>query len=194
VGLDKQLILSQIRGSSEERQRSIGFIVADAKLRDDILKHVISHGGTDDDGRTVLHDSVLVFVKRIFSDHDFVLESSVEAYIFGIARLQWQMFLRKNKQNPLSQAEEIQESHVGRQEQFVIDGEKYEALQKVLSKISPKCREVLLYWAGGYSMLEIAKLCGYESDGMARKKKCECFKSLVKLLQDHPSLLKQLKE
>jgi len=66
-------------------------------------------------------------------------------------------------------------------------------LQKVLSVIAGRCKEVLMLWAAGHSMKEVAKELQYKSDGMARKKKSECMKELLTYLYNHPKVKEQLR-
>ena len=62
-----------------------------------------------------------------------------------------------------------------------------------MNHLKSNCKQVLMYWAGGYNMSEIAQLVGYKSEGMARKKKCECYKELIVWLEAHPEYLNELK-
>ena len=75
---------------------------------------------------------------------------------------------------------------------LLIKGDRAEILNKVLSQMKVKCKEVLMHWSSGYKMQEIATLLGYKSDGVARKKKSECMKQLLAYLADKPYIKQQL--
>lgn len=52
----------------------------------------------------------------------------------------------------------------------ILSEEKRTLLLNVLSHIGKNCKEVLMYWANGYAMDEIAQKLNYKSEGMVRKK------------------------
>ncbi|MBK9255745.1 MAG: RNA polymerase sigma factor [Saprospiraceae bacterium] len=188
-------ILGFIRGSELERAEAVKLLAANTKLRNDIFQHVINNSGSSDDALMIFHDSIIAFVKKVFSDHTFVLSGTKDAYIFGIARMLWLDRLRKDKNNPLTYAGEINQINDPPvyTNNILESEEKKEILHKIMLNLHSNCRNVLMYWAGGYSMEEIARLCGYKSEGMARKKKCECYKELIIWLEAHPEYLKELK-
>ena len=49
-----------------------------------------------------------------------------------------------------------------------------------------------MYWATGYTMKEIASLTDYASEGMVRKKKCQCYRELSEWLDNHPEFKNKL--
>lgn len=192
---DQQFIFKQIRGSISERQQAVKSIANNEKLKNDILSYVKNNKGQNDEGIMLFHDSVVAFVKKVFSDIGFELTTSIDAYIFGIARIKWMENLRKNKRNPLQQSKSIDELHEIISDDFIrFDStEKMKILEELMNHLKSNCKQVLMYWAGGYNMSEIAQLVGYKSEGMARKKKCECYKELIVWLEAHPEYLNELK-
>jgi DNA-directed RNA polymerase specialized sigma24 family protein len=190
-----QDIILNIRSSRDDRNAAIRQIAAIDGLKADICSYVKRNSGTEDDGIMIFHDAIIAFVKKVFSDHSFELHTSLSGYIFGIAKLLWLSKLKKNKKTPTIQADEI--VNLGSDDdidiQCFINKDKSNILHKIMSHLRSNCREVLMYWAGGYSMQEIADLLGYKSEGMARKKKCECFKELIKWLEEHPQFKNELK-
>lgn len=73
-------------------------------------------------------------------------------------------------------------------ESLIIDQTKVEQLDQLLQKLGKNCKEVLLHWANGYSMKEIAVMMEYKSDMMAKKKKYKCFKEMLNYLEEHPEI------
>ncbi|MBP6235361.1 MAG: sigma-70 family RNA polymerase sigma factor [Saprospiraceae bacterium] len=159
------------------------------------MSYVKNNKGQNDEGIMLFHDSVVAFVKKVFSDIGFELTTSIDAYIFGIARILWMENLRKNKRNPLQQSKSIDGLHEIVSDDFIrFDStEKMKILEELMNHLRSNCKQVLMYWAGGYNMSEIAQLVGYKSEGMARKKKCECYKELIVWLEAHPEYLNELK-
>ena len=56
------------------------------------------------------------------------------------------------------------------------------------------CKEVLMLWAYGYKMKEIANIMNYKSDNMAKKKKYKCFKELLEFLEQNPEAKSALRK
>lgn len=193
---DHVSIIDKIRGNPEERQNAIKVLVSDGKLKADIRTHVLKNKGTEDDSLMIFHDSIICFTKKVFSDRTLNITGTNSSYIYGIARNLWLTRLRKDAGQPIldqmvsyDQAENT-EDHFS---SLLFNKEKTGILHKVLSYLQTNCKEILLYWAGGYNMSEIANLLGYKSEGVARKKKFYCFKSLIDWLEEHPQYVKELK-
>lgn len=189
-------ILQMIRSSVEDRHRAVSQLASHKKLREDIILHVKKNKGTEDDGIMIFHDCIVAFTKRVFSDRSFELESDIPAYLFGTARYLWLAELKRRQKIPLTDQVDAA-MHLSSMDQptiSMIKAEKSEMLQRVLSVLRKNCREVLMYWAGGYSMKEIADLLDYASEGAVRKKKYECYKQLSKWLESNPEIKKILKE
>lgn len=192
---DFQMIVKKIRASASERQEIIRLLANDVKLKSDIQGYVLKNNGSMDDGVMVFHDSIIAFIKRVFTDQHFILSTSFQQYIFGIAKNIWLTNLKKNNKLPVTQLnEDSKESGYDDDiNQGLFAKDKIIILHRILKIMKPKCKDVLLYWAGGYSMQEIAIHLGYPSEGAARKKKCECYKSLIEWLEQHPHYIKELK-
>jgi RNA polymerase sigma factor (sigma-70 family) len=67
-------------------------------------------------------------------------------------------------------------------EHLLMTAERNAVVDTLLSKLGDRCKQVLLLWAGGYSMEEIAHETGLSSEGMARKVKFQCKNALMKLI------------
>jgi RNA polymerase sigma factor (sigma-70 family) len=72
-------------------------------------------------------------------------------------------------------------------EHQLLNQEKRQVLDAALSKLGERCKKVLLMWAGGYSMEEIASALDLSSEAMARKTKYKCKNQLMEFL-DHTDL------
>lgn len=65
-------------------------------------------------------------------------------------------------------------------------------LHNVLDQLGVKCREVLMYWAAGYKMAEIAKMLDYKTDVVVRRKKMNCMQELLKFMDANAHIKSQL--
>ena len=66
-------------------------------------------------------------------------------------------------------------------------------LHSLLETLGKNCKEVLLLWGNGYKMRDIADIIGYKSEEMAKKKKYQCFKTLLIYLEQNPEIKKSLR-
>lgn len=195
IDADFQIIVKKITASAEERREVVRMLANDAKLMSDIQSYVLKNSGTSDEGQMVFHDSIIAFVKKVFSDRNFILTSSHQQYLFGIAKNIWLSHLRKKSKLPetFSMDEVIVTFPDDDTDIKLFSEDKLRIIHKILDVLKPNCKEVLLHWAGGFSMQEIAEKLGFPSEGAARKKKCECYKSLIEWLEKHPHYIKELK-
>jgi RNA polymerase sigma factor (sigma-70 family) len=69
-------------------------------------------------------------------------------------------------------------------EYLLLNDERREILDQVLSRLGDRCKKILLMWAGGYSMEEIAATLDLSSEAMARKTKYKCKNQLMELLDN----------
>jgi len=191
---DQKELLRKIRSTSDDRKQVIEMIAKNTELGNAIRSYVLSNSGSSDDATMVFHDSIIDFIKKVFTDHSFELSSTVDSYIFGIAKNKWYGILKSRK----FKSDSLDEVLVREGEETIFANinqkEKSAILKNVLQRLSGNCREVLMYWAGGYSMEEIAIILNYKSAGMARKKKCLCMKELVDWLEEHPHLKNELRK
>ena len=69
-------------------------------------------------------------------------------------------------------------------ESQLLDDERKAILEGVLSQLGPRCKKVLMMWAGGYTMEEIAQALDLSSEAMARKTKYKCKNQLIGLMDN----------
>ena len=192
--LDSKKIIDQILRSAPQREQAILQIARDAKLKSDIESYVKRNSGTDHDAKTIFHDAIIIFVKKVFSQEGLELENTTEGYLFGITKKLWSNTLRsRSKKNTLELDDK--QSTIASDENTLMElmsAEKRSLLETVLSSIGEKCRQVLVYWSYGHSMKVIAEKLNYASDGMARKKKHQCLQKLKEIITSNESLRQQL--
>lgn len=191
----KEDLLNYIRASAPKREAAVHYLLQDSKIESRILKFVLQNSGDKDDAKMIFHDAIIAFMKHIIKNPEFQLKQSHESYILGIAHNLWISKLRKRKLKLSSETPE--ELKLVDKENIAIDlllkGELKDTLSTILSKMRQRCKEVLLYWADGYKMKEIAEMLGYKSEGMVRKKKSECLKELYTFLSNNQELVKSIR-
>lgn len=187
-------LLKQIRSGKQGRDAVIAKLYYDDTLISRVRSTLGKYGGRPSDFDDVYNRTLLQFVKTVVQKPDFEINTDLYSYLSGVAKYVWFGILRKKGNKIHDDIDEHRDiAGVGNPESLLIDESKKELIQSLLDKLGKNCREVLMYWANGYSMKEIAQMMEYKSDIMARKKKHLCFKQLLKLLEEYPELKELLR-
>ena len=183
-------VLSAIRKGKVERDKIIDQLYHDAELRNEIREMLLRKGGQSSDFNHVFNTCLMQFIKTVVKKRDLVINCSIPHYIVGIAKYTWYQEIRIKNNNRTDSIENIFDLSIGTTpEDLIIDHNQKETIQRVLSILGAKCKEVLMYWANGYNMKEIAKLVGYKSEDVAKKKKHLCMDKLQKHIANNPSII-----
>lgn len=182
-------LIEQIRSGKKARESAISALYADKKLRNGVERVVKNVLGSKDDFEDIFNFTLVQFLKNVLKKKDLVIHTNIYSYLFGIARFLCLAKLRERNGTFKTVHEELSlvsdEINIDLQ---IINSERKKNLHKILSNIGVKCKEVLLYWASGISMKESAKILGYASDSVVRKKKHSCMKALAVYLNNNPEL------
>ncbi|HZB14503.1 MAG TPA: sigma-70 family RNA polymerase sigma factor [Chryseolinea sp.] len=113
------------------------------------------------------------------------LTSTVETYIFGIGKiLMKEDFRRESRLTSLDEIPDIQlaDYSVFRDEQKTHE---QSLVDKILQALEEPCKSLLtMYYFNNYSLAHIAEVLGYKNQGVVKKKKCLCLKSIRSLLNE----------
>ncbi len=157
------------------------------------MKMLLNNKGQESDFSSLLNQALVRFHKTVVSKKDFTLETNYINYILGIAHFVWIKELKvkgKHATEQIDAAYDLSEEIV---EIEFLEKERRHVLKEILGELGLNCREVLMFWSSGYSMVEIAEKLGYKSPGMAKKKKHVCMKALYAHLESNPDLIEELK-
>lgn len=166
----------------------------DQKLRSGIQSMVVKMGGSRDDVEEIFTTTLIQFVKTVLKNPDLTITHELRTYISGIARYVWLGRFKKNQPILTDNGRESDGDWEDSPETLVVRQDQKHLLHDLLKRIGKNCREVLMYWAHGYKMKEIADMMNYNSEGMAKKKKYQCFKTLVEYLDQHPEVKEALRK
>jgi DNA-directed RNA polymerase specialized sigma24 family protein len=193
-GIDIKEILKKTRSGKSGRDEVISMLYKDVSLRRKIESVVLKNGGQKTDFHTIFNNVLMQFVKTVIKNEDLEINSTLHAYLCGIAKYSWLNQLKKDIKHKSDNIEDQYDLSSGvTPETLLIDQGKITHLSSLLETLGKNCKEVLMYWANGYSMQEIAEMMDYKSDMMARKKKYKCFKELLELLEKNPDIKKVLR-
>lgn len=153
--------------------------------RDEVFGMVRSfvrfRSGMEDDAMDLIQDAFLIMIEKIRGDG--YNEGSLLHFWTGITKgLLRNKFKRDARMDLTDDHSRFDGEDSVDPEYLLIDDEKKAILNEILGKLGGKCKEVLIMWAGGYSMEEIATAVGLSSEAMARKTKYKCKNQLMELL------------
>jgi RNA polymerase sigma factor (sigma-70 family) len=155
--------------------------------RDDVLRMVKSflrfRSGRVEDARDVIQDAFLIMLEKI-RDGGYN-EGSLVHFWTGITKGLLRNKLKRDARMDLTDDNrQFDTMDTDSPEQLMIWNEQREALDQVLNKLGGRCKKVLLMWAGGYSMEEIAETLDLSSEAMARKTKYRCKNQLMQFIDE----------
>lgn len=184
-----QQLIVLARSGKQGRDAVLKRLYLDAALRQSITSIVAKFGGNADDAEMIFTTTLMQFVKTVIKRPDFEPTSNLKAYLCGIAKFTWFKESRlKQKHQSDSIEDAVDLADVETPEKLLLHRHRVDLLHDLMAKLGKNCKEVLLHWANGYTMKEIAEQMQYKSDMMARKKKYKCFKELMAYVQQHPTI------
>ncbi len=151
-----------------------------------IRGYILKNSGNEADAEDVFQDALILIYQKLKSD-SLELHSSLSTYFYGICKNIWRNRLRKNKKMIIT--EDVVHDEEGIHPEIIEEiaqKEREHVYRKHFLKLSNTCREVLGLLFQGNSMKEIAHITGY-SKGYTRKKKFECKKSLIEMIEKDPA-------
>ncbi|GAA4115797.1 hypothetical protein GCM10022393_16150 [Aquimarina addita] len=146
-----------------------------------IRKYIIQNSGDETDAEDVFQDAIIMMYQKLKTG-TLEVHSSLRTYFYAICKNIWRNRLRRNKKfvgsSDMVNAEEIDVSLLEEIEQK----EREQLYQRYFLKLSHTCRELLTMVFEGKTMREISDMTEYSS-GYARKKKFDCKKSLMDMIE-----------
>ncbi len=188
------LAIGQVNHSERERRALIAKIYHNHQIKSSIHSLIQKSGGEAHDASFIFDETIVQFVKTAFNKSNTTFSGDLEPYLMGIARNLWYQECKKRKRE-ISLPDVVSHQTADDQpvaEEIYLTRERHTLLHAVLDKLRSNCRAVLMHWANGFSMAEIADKLGYQSEGMARKKKSQCLAELNDFLLQNPHIKIQL--
>jgi RNA polymerase sigma-70 factor (ECF subfamily) len=191
--MERNELFELIKSGSEGRERVARMFFKDIRLIHGVKKVLSSLGAAEREFEDVFNYTIVQFFKNVMKDPAFEIKTNVNSYLFGIARNIYIQKLRKQRIQTSEIPDHLDAVDEGIQVDLkIMDDERKEMLTSVLNQLGVKCREVLMYWASGYKMAEIAKLLDYASDVVVRRKKMNCMQELLTYLDANAHIKAEL--
>lgn len=187
--MDSSEAIRLIRSGKKGRDQVITELYQNAQLYDGVKKYVRSNGGSEEDFRDVYNQVLMQFVKTVLRRDDLQIKSNLTTYLIGVARYTWYGVIRDRKKHQHEVIDtQLNIASGASPVELVIDMNQRDLIASLLVRMGKNCKEILLLWANGVAMKEIAQQLNYKSEMMARKKKYKCFKALTDYIEANPHI------
>lgn len=174
-------LVKAIAAGGHEMEVAMRYVYEQETYQLAITKFVLSNGGIAQDAEDVFQDGIAHLVINIRKGN-FRGESTLKTYLISICRRLWfRKIGRSSHLENIKKDIQTERKEKVTPESIYIHEEQKKRLGNWLDKLGSPCREILSMWSLSYSMQEIAKKTGYKNEGVVRKKKFQCMKSLMKL-------------
>ena len=151
-----------------------------------IQQYVLKNSRQPADVEDVFQDA-LVFLYQKLQEDTLEISCSVHTYFYAVCKNMWRNRLRRKHKivasDSLLETEDVLTPTILDSLQ---EEEREHLFYTYFFKLGTKCRELLTMVFEGKSMREISQLTSF-SEGYARKKKFDCKKTLLELLEKDPS-------
>lgn len=150
-----------------------------------IRNHVIQNSGTEDEAKDVFQDAMVVLYNKLKSDR-FEKKSSINTFLFGIARNLWLRVLSQNKKQHLIQDELKQEDSMESIPIWKEGSDNKTILNSLMDQIGRSCQRLLkLYYYDNFSTQELRKQLNLGSEQVVRTKVYRCMKKLREVVVEN---------
>lgn len=143
------------------------------------------NSGNNYDAEDVFQDAIVLTYQKLKAG-TLKLDCSLSTYVYAVSRNIWMNKLRRRGKvlisDKLSENTEDLDASIIKE---INKKEKQFLYQKHFLKLGSICQNLLLQFFAGKSMAKIAEFMNY-SEGYARKKKFECKKQLLKMIESDP--------
>lgn len=113
------------------------------------------------------------------------LHSSIDTYLYGIGKMMMKEAYREAKK--MSMVEDVNDITLMDYSIFNEEDLSHErsVVKDIMNRLEDPCKKLLtLYYFKNYSLESIAESLGYKNQGVVKKKKCLCLKSIRTMLTE----------
>lgn len=185
-------IVEAIQKGGYSRDMALYAFFKDDRLKNEVLRYVVLHGGDRQRAEDVFQDAVIIFDRNVrrglFEGRE---GSSLRTYFVAIAKWHWVNLRRKT--HPTDELQPAQyDAEVSAPDVAVFNDELRDLLSAAIARLGKRCQEMLQYVKLEYSNDELAQLFGLSSTDRAKKEKYRCFERLRDIIAKDPYLNRML--
>ena len=151
-----------------------------------IEKMVKSKNGTKEDSYDVFQEGLMLIYQKSRSS-DFNLRSSFLTYFYAVCKNIWSNKLRKRTNQEVTLDDKMLLMFKDDAVDMWHNNERHFLYRKMFLKLGNDCQRVLELFLQKVKMAEIMRIMEYGSISYAKKKKFQCKKKLIDLIQEDPS-------
>lgn len=179
-------IVVNIRTGGMKRRQAIAQIYRENQLKKQVIAFVKQNNGNREDGLDIFHEGIIALDLNIRKEK-YQEQGRIKAYLFSICRFIWLNKLKKNQRMTYT-AEDHQLDQIASHtpESLIMSEEQKDVIEKMLSGLGDKCKQILELWKLSYSMKEIADQVGLKNADVARKQRYNCYQKLLQLVDKQP--------
>ncbi|MCO6490749.1 MAG: sigma-70 family RNA polymerase sigma factor [Phaeodactylibacter sp.] len=188
-------IVAMMQGNPGERDEAMKYFFTDPKLKNTVLKKILSKGGAEHDAQDAFQEGFKVFHRHLLRGN-FQGRSSLSTYFIGICIRCWLDGRKKSfyQRTTLTDDEPtLDEEYRHTPEVELLSKERKSRLKALLSLLGIRCREVILLGFQNYSGEEIKDRLNLTGEEMVRKIRYRCMTKLREKIEQEPHLLSMLK-
>lgn len=187
-----EALIETIQNGGPQLNKVMTFLYQNEHYRGFIINWLMQRNATREDAEDIFQDGIKHFILNV-RNNNFKGQSTIKTYLTRICTNLWFSKLRRsNHYEDIKQKIVQDEGSEPTPEDIFFANEKETVLKEVLSSLGPLCQKILGLWSLNFKMKEIAQKMEYKSEGMARKKKHQCFQKLMLFLKDRPELSEAL--
>ncbi len=153
------------------------------KLYPSVENYVLNNSGNTQDAKDIFQESLIIVYKKIH-DPNFKLSSTIETFIYAVAKNKWLNALRSSK--GMVKVDRLEIDDDIDIYQVLLDEDRKRLFATHLAKLSEGCRNLFKYFFKGMSMENIASALNLGSSGYVRKKKHLCQEKLIAAIKNDP--------
>lgn len=184
-------IVTLINSSRLEHDRALSYLYQSEKFKTPICNYLNSKGVLKQDVETLWIDIVIKFAVLV-KQNKYEHQNKLIGYLKNISHYMALNYFKSNKKNNAfyDLDETIKDPEI---ENITLHHQELKnLLHKELDLLGIICKEILLMWAGGYSMNEIQDQLQLKSPEATRKRKHTCLKKLLESVHTNESMKNSL--
>ena len=149
-----------------------------------IIYHVTSNKGSVTEGEDLFMEGMEVIFRKV-QDSNFSLNHRFYTYFYEICRRLWLRKLRRKKYDSNVTIEDYRVQNIADDTQVIIEKtERYQLFREKIALLGKECQRLLqLSLNEGKKASEIVRIMGISSPANVRKRKHDCKKKLIQLIE-----------
>jgi len=158
-----------------------------------IRSYVLKNNGSAEEAQDLFQDTLLVFYQQL--KQGMVIEHSIKAYLYSVARYRWLHKLRDTR--PTDDIDEPPEAiNVNEDMMEILERqERLSVITRLLDHMGKKCKQLLtLVYFERVSWKAIVERMDFATEGQAKTQKYRCLNQLKDMVRKNPEISSILRD